>query len=41
MKKKVSIIAHVDALMDLIVPRSTGFSGCVAWRRPRPSISRL
>jgi hypothetical protein len=41
MKKKIVIIVHVGALMDLIIPRSAGFSGCVAWRRLRPSTSRL
>jgi hypothetical protein len=41
MKKKIGIIIHVGAPMDLIVPRSAGFSGYIAWRRPRPSTSRL
>jgi hypothetical protein len=40
-KKKIGIIVHVGALMDLIVPRSAGFSGCVAWSRLRPGTSRL
>jgi hypothetical protein len=39
-KRKIGIIVHVGALMDLIVPRSAGFSGCVAWKKLRPSTSR-
>jgi hypothetical protein len=41
MKKKIGIIVHVGAPMDLIIPRSVGFSGYVAWRRPRLGTSRL
>jgi hypothetical protein len=40
MKRKIGIIIHVGAQMDLIVPRSAGFSGYVAWKKPRPSTSR-
>jgi hypothetical protein len=39
-KKKIGITVHVGAPMDLIVLRSAGFRGFVAWRRPRPSTSR-
>jgi hypothetical protein len=39
-KKKIGITVHVGAPMDLIVLRSAGFRGCVAWRKPRPSTSR-
>jgi hypothetical protein len=38
-KRKIGIIVHVGALMDLTVLRSAGFSGCVAWKKPWPSIS--
>jgi hypothetical protein len=41
MKKKIGIIVHVGAPMVLTVPRSAGFGGCVAWRRPRPNTLRL
>jgi hypothetical protein len=30
MKRRIGIIVHVGALMDLIVLRSAGFSGCAA-----------
>jgi hypothetical protein len=39
MRKKIGIIVHVGAPMDLIVPRSAGFSGCVAWRKARPDLA--
>jgi hypothetical protein len=30
MKRRMGIIVHVGALMDLIVLRSAGFNGCAA-----------
>jgi hypothetical protein len=30
MKRRIGIIVHVGALMDSIVLRSAGFSGCAA-----------
>jgi hypothetical protein len=41
MKKRTGIIVLVGVPMDLVVPRSAGFNGCVAWRRPKLSTSRL
>jgi hypothetical protein len=40
MKRKIGIIVLVGAQMDLIVLKSAGFSGYVAWKKPRPSTSR-
>jgi hypothetical protein len=40
MKRKIGITVHVGARMDLIVPKSAGFSGYVVWKKPRPSTSR-
>jgi hypothetical protein len=37
-KKKISIIIHDGALMDLIVLRNAGFSGCAAWKKLRLDI---
>jgi hypothetical protein len=39
-KKRTDITSRAGALMDLIVPRSAGCSGCAVWRKPRPNISR-
>jgi hypothetical protein len=37
-KKKISIIIRDGALMDLIVLRNAGFSGCAAWKKLRLDI---
>jgi hypothetical protein len=39
-KKRTDITGRAGALMDLIIPRSAGCSGCTVWRKPRPNISR-
>jgi hypothetical protein len=39
MKRRIGIIIHDGALMDSIVLRSIGFSGCAAWRKPRLNTS--
>jgi hypothetical protein len=39
MKRRIGITVHVGALMDSIILRSAGFSGCEAWRKPRLSTS--
>jgi hypothetical protein len=33
MKRRIGIIIHNGALMDSIILRSAGFSGCTAWRK--------
>jgi hypothetical protein len=38
-KKKISIIIRGGALMDSIVLRNAGFSGCAAWKKLKPDIS--
>jgi hypothetical protein len=39
-KKRTNITGRAGVLMDLIVPRSVGCSGCAVWRKSRPDISR-
>jgi hypothetical protein len=39
-RRRISITSRTSALMDLIVPRNAGYSGCVVWRKPRPDILR-
>jgi hypothetical protein len=39
-KNRTNITGHAGALMDLIIPRSVGCSGCAVWRKLRPNISR-
>jgi hypothetical protein len=38
-KKKISIIIHGGALMDSIILRNAGFSGCTAWKKLKPDLS--
>jgi hypothetical protein len=38
-KKKISIIIRRGALMDSIVLRNAGFSGCTAWKKLKLDIS--
>jgi hypothetical protein len=38
-RKKISIIIRGGALMDSIVLRNVGFSGCVAWKKLKLDIS--
>jgi hypothetical protein len=38
MKRRTDIIIHDGALMDLIVLRNAGFSGCAAWKKLRLDI---
>jgi hypothetical protein len=40
-KKRTNITGRAGALMDLIVSRNAGCSGCAAWRKPRPNISPI
>jgi hypothetical protein len=35
--KRTSITDHAGVLMGSTGPRSGGYSGCVAWRKPRPN----
>jgi hypothetical protein len=37
-KKRTNITGRAGALMDLIVPRSAGYSGCAVWRKPMPNM---
>ena len=37
MKKKIDTTGQGGALMDSVPPKSGGFSGYVAWRKPRRS----
>jgi hypothetical protein len=39
-KRKISITGRAGALIDLIVPRNAGYSGCAVWKKPRPDILR-
>jgi hypothetical protein len=39
MKKKTRIVIRDGALMDSIILRSTEFSGCAVWKKPRLDIS--
>jgi hypothetical protein len=39
-RRRINVIGHAGALMDLTVPRNAGYSGCAIWRNPRPDISR-
>jgi hypothetical protein len=38
-EKKISIIVRGGALMDSIILRNAGFSGCTAWKKLKPDIS--
>jgi hypothetical protein len=40
-RRRISIIGHVGALIDLTVPKNTGYSGWAVWRKLRPDILRL
>jgi hypothetical protein len=39
-RRRISITGRDGALMDLTVPRNTGYSGCAVWRKLRPDILR-
>jgi hypothetical protein len=36
-RRRISIIGCAGALMDLTVPKNAGYSGCAAYRKPRPA----
>jgi hypothetical protein len=39
-RRRINITGCAGALMDLTIPRNTGYSSYAVWRKPRPNFLR-